>query len=70
MKKLLCAVLAFTAVCCFAGCVDHTDGICDHKDCDVKLGVVQYEKDVELCVKHAIEKYGQDYVNSFKSENK
>ena len=67
----LVSVLAMVAaLCTFAGCGEpHDDGICDHKECDTKLTVVQYEKDVELCWAHAIEKYGEDFVNSFKNND-
>lgn len=55
MKKILCALLALSAVFCFAGCVDHNDGVCDHKDCKATLTVVRYDEDHELCLEHAIE---------------
>ena len=38
MKKILCVLLALTAVCCFAGC---TDGKCD--TCETKENVKVYE---------------------------
>ena len=48
MKKILCALLALTAVCCFAGC---TDGKCD--ECKTEEYVKVYEtkdgKEVEYC---------------------
>ncbi len=48
MKKLLCVLLALTAVCCFASC---TDGKCD--DCETKENVKVYETkdgdEVEYC---------------------
>ncbi|MBQ8309138.1 MAG: hypothetical protein IJX96_04820 [Clostridia bacterium] len=67
IKVFLVSVLAMTAICGLAGCGEpHDDGVCDHKECDTKLTVVQYEEDVELCLKHAIEKYGQDFVDNFK----
>ena len=55
MKKILCVLLALTAVCCFAGCVDHNDGVCDYKDCGKTLGVIRYDEEHELCFEHAIE---------------
>ena len=52
------------------GCGEpHDDGVCDHKECDKKLTVVQYEKDVELCFEHALEKYGEEFVNQFKNKD-
>ncbi|MBR4942822.1 MAG: hypothetical protein IKZ28_02215 [Clostridia bacterium] len=48
MKKLLCVLLALTAVCCFASC---NDGKCD--DCKTEENVKVYEtkdgKEVEYC---------------------
>ncbi len=48
MKKVLCLLLALTAVCCFAGC---TDGKCD--DCKTEENVKVYTKsdgeEVEYC---------------------
>ncbi|MBQ8283580.1 MAG: hypothetical protein IJX75_00660 [Clostridia bacterium] len=38
MKKVLCLLLALTAVCCFAGC---TDGKCD--ECKTEKNVEVYE---------------------------
>lgn len=55
MKKLLCALLALSAVFCLAGCVDHNDGVCDYKGCDKTLGVIRYDAEHELCLEHAIE---------------
>ena len=50
MKKILCVLLALTAVCCFAGCAD---GKCD--TCETEENVKEYElKDgdkVEYCPK-------------------
>lgn len=55
MKKLLCVVLALSAIFCFAGC---ENGKCD--ECGVKNdGVTVYEHDGEkdeLCLKCAGEK--------------
>ena len=69
VKAIVVSVLAtMTAILCLVGCGEpHDDGVCDHKECDTKITVVQYEKDVELCLAHAIEKYGEDFVNSFKN---
>ena len=47
MKKLLCGILAVTALFCLAGC---EDGKCD--DCKTEKNVKVYEiedKEVELC---------------------
>ena len=67
IRTILVSVLATTAALfCFAGCGEpHDDGVCDHKECDAKILVVQYEEDVELCLEHAIEKYGQEFVDNF-----
>ncbi|MBQ7368128.1 MAG: hypothetical protein IJW60_00270 [Clostridia bacterium] len=71
IKMFLVSVMAMTAVlCCFAGCGEpHDDGVCDHKECDKKITVVQYEEDVELCFEHALEKYGEEFVNQFKNKD-
>ncbi len=55
MKKILSVVLALTAIFALAGCVDHNDGVCDHKDCKNTLSVVRYNEKTELCLVHAIE---------------
>ena len=52
MKKIVFALLAVMALGCFAGCVDHNDGVCDVKDCDVTFGVIRYQEDKELCPLH------------------
>lgn len=54
MKKLLCVLLALTAVCAFAGCVNHNDGKCDN--CKTEGGLLNpvtqnEEGDKELCAK-------------------
>ena len=71
IKMFLVSVMAMVAALgAFAGCGEpHDDGVCDHKECDAALTVVRYEKDVELCLVHAIEKYGEDFVNSFKDND-
>ena len=68
IKTIVAALLATLAASfCLVGCGEpHDDGVCDHKECDAALTVVRYEKDVELCLIHAIEKYGEDFVNNFK----
>ncbi len=55
MKKVLC--IAFVLVCSFmlAGCVDHNDGVCDYKGCDMTISVVRYDKNHEFCLEHAID---------------
>ena len=56
MKKLLCTVLALTALFAFAGCVDHNDGKCDECGANGKLDFVQqYDEKTELCAKCAAE---------------
>ncbi|MBQ9728092.1 MAG: hypothetical protein IJV85_00685 [Clostridia bacterium] len=56
IKKILCVLLAVSAVGCLGGCfVDHNDGVCDVKDCKRTLGVIRYDEDHELCLEHAIE---------------
>ena len=56
MKKLLCTVLALTALFAVAGCVDHNDGKCDECGADGKLDLVQqYDDETELCIKCAAE---------------
>lgn len=55
MKKLLCSVFALVCLFALVGCVDHNDGVCDKKGCDVKLGVKQYDKDHEYCPTHLAE---------------
>ena len=67
MKMIVVSMLAaFASLVCLVGCSEpHDDGVCDHKECDTMITVVQYEKDVELCLQHAIEKYGQDFINNF-----
>lgn len=74
MRKIKMAIVSMfvvlTALFCLVGCGEpHDDGVCDHKECDTKITVVQYEKDVELCLVHAIEKYGQDFVNNFEKND-
>ena len=68
MKTIVVSMLAMiAALSTFAGCGEpHDDGICDHQKCDAALTVVRYEKEVELCLIHAIEKYGEEFVNNFK----
>ena len=54
MKKLLCGILAVTALFCLAGC---EDGKCD--DCKTEKNVKVYEiedKNVELCPSCLIER--------------
>ncbi len=53
MKKILCALLAIAAIGCFAGCVDHNDGVCDK--CNKTIGVIRYDAETELCPEHAAE---------------
>ena len=55
MKKLLTVILALSCLFAITGCVDHNDGVCDHKDCDRTLTVIRYDKTHELCLEHAIE---------------
>ncbi len=57
MKKILCALIAVTAMgFCLAGCfVNHNDGKCD--ECKSTLGVVRYNEETELCPTHAAEKF-------------
>ena len=56
MKKILCVVLALTAIFAFAGCVNHNDGKCDECGADGKLDMVeQYDEKTELCLKCAAE---------------
>ena len=55
MKKLLCALLAVAMLLMLGGCVNHNDGVCDHKDCNKTLGVIRYDETHELCLEHAIE---------------
>ena len=73
MRKIKMAIVSMLAVvaalCTLTACEPHDDGVCDHKECDAALTVVRYEKDVELCLVHAIEKYGEDFVNSFKDND-
>lgn len=58
MKKLLCTVLALTALFAFAGCVDHNDGKCDECGANGKLDFVEQYDDgkSELCAECALEK--------------
>lgn len=59
MKKLLCVLLALTAVCAFAGC---KDGKCD--DCGTKENVEVYEKsdgtEVEYCPECYLKNVGEN----------
>ncbi len=38
-----------------AGCVNHNDGVCDERGCDMTIGVIRYDKNNEYCLKHARE---------------
>ena len=55
MKKLLCVILSLLCLLSLTGCVDHNDGVCDYKGCDITLGVIRYDKNHELFIKHAID---------------
>lgn len=61
MKKIICVLMAVMALGCFAGCVDHNDGVCD--ECGTNKGVIQYDEDNELCPACAAKK-AIDKVNS------
>ena len=60
MKKLLCVVLALSAIFCFAGCENGKCDECGAKDSTVRVYEYDGEKD-ELCPKCAI-KSGVDKV--------
>ncbi len=64
MKKILCTIMAVFAIgCCFAGCVDHNDGVCDK--CESTTLVTQNEKkDKELC----LECWAKEKVNDWLDE--
>ena len=55
MKKLIIFVLIFVLLFSMVGCVDHDDGVCDYYGCDATIGVIRYNKNNELCLKHAHE---------------
>ena len=56
MKKILALILLVIGAISFTAClVNHNDGVCDYKGCKTTLGVIRYDKDHELCLKHAIE---------------
>ena len=63
MKKILCSILAVTALFAFAGCVNSNDGKCDK--CKTEGGLInkvfKTEEGDEICGKCALEEYGAEW---------
>ena len=55
MKRFVCIILTVVCVFLFNGCVDHDDGVCDYKGCNMTIGVIRYDKNHEFCLEHAHE---------------
>lgn len=71
MKKLLCTVLALTALFAFAGCVDHNDGKCD--ECGTEGGLINKvtqnkEGDEEKCGECWLKELGADWEKELMGE--
>ncbi len=58
MKKILCAILAFTAIFCFAGCENDKCDICEKKTdkCEVYEELDNQELCPECAVKEGLKK--------------